>query len=105
MATESRKESLLTTVKMWVFPSLVTVLSLMIWRDINEMRTDIKSLLAQTNIDKTKIENLEREVRILDQAVFNKKVLTSYNNISLYERLYFKHEDFYNLEDYLPKKL
>jgi len=105
MVTTNKKESFLTTVKMWIFPSLVTVLSLIIWRDITEMKNDIKALLAQTNVDKTKIESLEKDVRFLEQVVYNKKTTTSYNNNSLYERLYFKHEDFYNLEDYLPKKL
>lgn len=46
--------------KIWLFPSLVTILGTLIWRDIAEMKSDIKSLLAQSNIDKTRIDNLER---------------------------------------------
>ncbi len=46
--------------KIWLFPSLVTILGTLIWRDVVEMKSDIKALLAQSNIDKTRIDNLER---------------------------------------------
>lgn len=46
--------------KIWLFPSLVTILGTLIWRDVAEMKSDIKALLAQSNIDKTRIDNLER---------------------------------------------
>ena len=48
--------------KNWVFPSLVSVLGMMIWNDVVEIKTDVKALIAQSNIDKTRIDNLEREV-------------------------------------------
>lgn len=48
--------------KSWVFPSLVSLLGLMIWNDVNEIKADVKQLMAQSNIDKTRIDNLEREV-------------------------------------------
>lgn len=47
--------------KIWVFPSLVSIVSLMIWNDVNEIKADVKALMAQSNIDKTRIDNLERE--------------------------------------------
>lgn len=49
-----------TKLKIWLFPSLVTILGTLIWRDVVEMKSDIKSLLAQSNVDKTRIDNLER---------------------------------------------
>lgn len=48
--------------KVWVFPSLVSLLGLMIWHDVNEVKADVKALMAQSNIDKTRIDNLERNV-------------------------------------------
>jgi hypothetical protein len=45
-----------------VFPSLVSVLGIMIWNDVVEIKTDVKALIAQSNVDKTRIDNLEREV-------------------------------------------
>jgi hypothetical protein len=48
--------------KVWVFPSLVSLVSLLIWNDVNEIKADVKLLMAQSNIDKTRIDNVEREI-------------------------------------------
>lgn len=48
--------------KVWVFPSLVSLISLLIWNDVNEIKADVKLLMAQSNIDKTRIDNIEREM-------------------------------------------
>ena len=48
--------------KVWVFPSLVSILAMMIWNDVNEIKADVKQLMAQSNIDKTRIDNLERQL-------------------------------------------
>lgn len=53
-------QDITTKLKIWLFPSLVTILGTLIWRDLSEMKSDIKELLAQSNIDKTRIDNLER---------------------------------------------
>ena len=52
----------LRAVKVWIFPSLVSLVSLLIWSDVNEIKSDLKVLMAQSNIDKTRIDNLERQV-------------------------------------------
>lgn len=49
-------------VKLWVFPTLVSLIGLVIWQEIKEIKSDVKALLAQSNIDKTRIDNLEREL-------------------------------------------
>lgn len=48
--------------KVWIFPSLVSLVSLLIWNDVNEIKADVKALMAQSNIDKTRIDNIEREM-------------------------------------------
>ena len=48
--------------KVWVFPTLVSLVSLLIWNDVNEIKSDVKLLMAQSNIDKTRIDNIEREM-------------------------------------------
>jgi hypothetical protein len=48
--------------KVWIFPSLVSILAMMIWNDVNEIKLDVKALMAQSNVDKTRIDNLERIV-------------------------------------------
>ena len=48
--------------KVWIFPSLVSILAMMIWNDVSEIKSDVKALMAQSNVDKTRIDNLERNV-------------------------------------------
>lgn len=57
-----RQASTVTAFKVWVFPSLVSLLGIMIWHDVNEIKADVKALMAQSNIDKTRIDNLERMI-------------------------------------------
>ena len=52
----------LRAIKVWIFPSLVSLVSLLIWSDVTEIKADLKVLMAQSNIDKTRIDNLERVV-------------------------------------------
>lgn len=52
----------IAALKLWIFPSLVSILGMMIWNDVNEIKSDVKALMAQSNIDKTRIDNLERAV-------------------------------------------
>jgi hypothetical protein len=52
----------LRAVKVWIFPSLVSLVALLIWSDVTEIKADLKALMAQSNIDKTRIDNLERVV-------------------------------------------
>jgi len=66
-------------IKTWLFPSIVTLLGTLIWRDMQEMRNDVKALLAQSNVDKTRIDNLERQVNLL-----NEKVLLSNSKTASY---------------------
>jgi hypothetical protein len=48
--------------KVWIFPTLVSILAMLIWNDVSEIKSDVKALMAQSNIDKTRIDNLERVV-------------------------------------------
>jgi len=49
-------------VKLWIFPSLVSVIGLFIYQEIKEVKADVKQLLTQSSVNKTRIDNLEREV-------------------------------------------
>ena len=48
--------------KAYLFPTAITIMSVMIWHDISEMKSDIKQLIVQSNVDKTRIDNLERQI-------------------------------------------
>jgi len=95
--TQENKRSIGTNIKLYLFPSLVTILAMMIWRDVSELRSDVKALLAQSNIDKTKIESLEKDVRMLEQKLYDR------NPTSLLFDKYFKHEEIFDIKKYLNK--
>ena len=48
--------------KVWAFPGLISVLAAIIWNDVKEIKSDVKALIAQSAIDKTRIDALEREL-------------------------------------------
>lgn len=58
----TRENPSIAAFKSWIFPSLVSILGMMIWQDVSEIKSDVKALMAQSNIDKTRIDNLERAV-------------------------------------------
>jgi hypothetical protein len=49
-------------IKSWLFPGLVAVLATIIWQDVKEIKNDVKALIAQSNQDKIRIDNLERQM-------------------------------------------
>jgi len=58
----TKSNTTLEAFKVWIFPTLVSILAMMIWNDVNEIKSDVKQLMAQSNVDKTRIDNLERQI-------------------------------------------
>lgn len=58
----TRENPSIAAFKVWIFPTLVSLISLLIWNDVNEIKSDVKLLMAQSNIDKTRIDNIERQL-------------------------------------------
>ena len=56
------KPSAVDQVKAWFFPIVLTIFATYIWQDIKEIKSDVKALMQQSSIDKTRIDNLERQV-------------------------------------------
>jgi hypothetical protein len=64
-----QKNDSVTAIKTWLFPAVVTVLATVIWQDVKELKNDVKQLLAQSNIDKTRIDALEKQIDILNRSI------------------------------------
>lgn len=60
----------LNNIRAWLFPGLISLLSIMIWADVKEMQSDVKQLVAQSNISTTKIENLELRIGKVEDLLF-----------------------------------
>ena len=59
--------------KLWIFPGLVSVLGLVIWSIVSEIRSDMKFLMTQYSADHIRIDNLERVVYGKSLAAANNK--------------------------------
>ncbi len=81
----TRKTSVIEQVKAWAFPILLTIFATYIWQDIREIKADVKQLMAQSNIDKTRIDNLERIVYQLNSStsLIEKKSMPHKSNSKL----------------------
>lgn len=64
------QNALLTTVKSWLFPTVLSILALMLYDDIKEIKTDVKQLLSQSAADHVEIINLKEETNTLHNKVF-----------------------------------
>ena len=58
-------EDKLSSFKAWLTPILMSILGIMIWHDLNEMKNDIKTLLAKDSANQIRIEQLEKDVDLL----------------------------------------
>ena len=56
------EDSMYNQFKSWIFPGLVSVMGMMIWNDVTEIKKDVKALMLRSSVDKTRIDNIEREV-------------------------------------------
>lgn len=69
------------TLKLIVFPGIISVLSLLIWRGVSQLQNDVSLLLADNNMQKVQINYLEKQVEHLNERVYgiNSISQSSYN--------------------------
>jgi hypothetical protein len=61
----NNSEATINTIKQWLYPSILSVLGLFLWRDISETRSDVKLILIQQSADKVRIQKVESEIEML----------------------------------------
>jgi hypothetical protein len=66
----TNESKMLDMIKIWLFPSLISVLGWFLITSVNEMKSDIKKLLAQASADQVQIENLQKQVDALNHKTF-----------------------------------
>jgi hypothetical protein len=74
------KEEVISILKEWASPVLIGIVGMLLWRDVTEMRNDVKLLLTQQSADRVKIEQLEDDVKILKTYVFAQPSSPASNN-------------------------
>jgi len=98
--TTSTTERIMNQIKLWLFPALVSILAAIIYKEVLEIRSDVKALLAQSNVDKTKIEQLQKQVELLNNAVFLKRAMSkvTVSDQFNYDK-FFKHEEYFDINE------
>lgn len=58
-------------VKEWITPSLISIVGMMLWSQLTELRTDVKQLLITQSGDVVKITSLQKDVDELKTNYLN----------------------------------
>ncbi len=102
--TTKQQSSVIAEIKNWLFPGIVTIIGIFagmtlkdIKDDLSEVKSDVKALMAQSNVDKTRIDNLERQLY---------KTTTSfpYSDLPVKESLFTSHYAILPNKDLLKKQ-
>jgi len=64
------QDKILITVKAWITPMLLMTVSVIMYDNMQEMKSDIKKLLAQSSADQIRLEYLEKEVGNLKYKIY-----------------------------------
>jgi hypothetical protein len=96
--TDNIQKGVISTIKEWAAPSLVAIVGMLVWRDITELRSDVKLLLYEQSANHVKIEMLEADVKDLknemeDLRSHEPHVPTEPRNDTFYVRNYAIKED------------
>ena len=91
--------NIIDKIKVWASPTIISILGLIIWTDLQEMKHDVKRLLEVSSSQQARIESLESDLTLI-KGLYFKRVS---NEASKEEKLPFfipfaKHEEIYDLE-------
>lgn len=64
------RDQVISILKEWASPVLIGIVGMLLWRDVTEMRSDVKLLLVQQSADRVKIEQLETDMKMLKGYLF-----------------------------------
>lgn len=67
--SSSGKDPVVSRVKEYITPGLITILGVMLWAELSELKTDVKTLLARDAASSMKIDMLEKEIDRVRQRV------------------------------------
>lgn len=88
---EQNSSNVLKEVKSWITPALLSFVSMMLYQNMQEMKSDIKTLLNQSAQDKVRIDNLESRFLRFEDKLYNKQ--TREASIVLPDMVLYKEDD------------
>ena len=66
----SKNSDSITNVKAWLTPILMSILGIMIWQDIMEMRDDVKELIKRDSATQIRIFELEKDIELIQNQLY-----------------------------------
>lgn len=60
-----KNDVIITTIKAWLTPILISIVGIMLWSQLTELKQDVKKLLAYQSANDVKVSMLEKEIYIL----------------------------------------
>lgn len=100
MAPRSDTNEVIDKLKTYFFQPVMSLLVAILMYQIQEMRADIKQLLIQSNVDKTRIDDLERHLYSNNKKV-NYYTSSLEPTFPIKQATFFKHEEEFDIKKYL----
>jgi hypothetical protein len=64
------KQEVISVIKEWASPVLIGIVSMLLWRDVSELRSDVKILLTQQSANEVRIQSMEADIAMLKSISF-----------------------------------
>ena len=64
--------NIIDKIKIWASPAILSILGMIIWADLQEMKHDVKRLLEVSSSQQARIESLERDIALIKGTYFKK---------------------------------
>ena len=64
--------NIIDKIKIWASPAILSILGMIIWADLQEMKHDVKRLLEVSSSQQARIESLERDIALIKGLYFKK---------------------------------
>lgn len=74
-----KNDVIITTIKAWLTPILISIVGIMLWSQLSELKEDVKKLLAYQAANDVKVSMLEKEIDILREKYDSQTRYSSFN--------------------------
>lgn len=81
-ASPQQKADFVSVIQDWISPMLIGIVGMLIWRDMSELRSDVKLLLSQQSANQVRIERMESDIEMLKGLAFKEDAKTTTYNSS-----------------------
>jgi hypothetical protein len=70
--SNASKDLFVSAMKEWASPVLMGLIGMLVWRDMSELRSDVKLMLSQNSRDEVRLSVLEAEMAAIKQIFYDR---------------------------------